>query len=48
MLDWQRRGFILVWFYNKLTMTNKYRRLCTENRNVIANMRQATSQESLK
>ena len=29
-----------MWFYNKLTMNNKYRRLCAGNRKVIANMNQ--------
>jgi IS30 family transposase len=30
-----------VWFYNKLTVSNKYHRLCAEHRKVIANMNQA-------
>jgi IS30 family transposase len=34
-------GIHLVWFYNKLTMSNKYHRLCAGERIVIANMRQA-------
>lgn len=29
------------WFYNKLTVNNKYHRLCAEDRKVIANMKQA-------
>ncbi len=34
-------GIRSVWFYNKLTVSNKYHRLCAEDRKVIANMRQA-------
>jgi IS30 family transposase len=34
-------GIRSVWFYNKLTVNNKYHRLCAENRKVIANMKQA-------
>ena len=34
-------GIHFVWFCNKLTMINKYHRLCAESRIVIANMRQA-------
>jgi IS30 family transposase len=34
-------GICSVWFYNKLTVNNKYHRLCAENRKVVANMRQA-------
>lgn len=34
-------GIHPVWFYNKLTVSNKYHRLCAENRKVIANMKQA-------
>lgn len=34
-------GIRSVWFYNKLTVSNKHHRLCAENRKVIANMKQA-------
>lgn len=34
-------GIRPVWFYNKLTVSNKYHRLCAEDRKVIANMKQA-------
>ena len=34
-------GIYPVWFHNKLTVSNKYRRLCAENREVIGNMKQA-------
>ena len=34
-------GIHPVWFYNKLTVSNKYHRLCAENRKVIGNMKQA-------
>ena len=34
-------GIHSVWSYNKLTVSNKYHRLCAESRKVIANMKQA-------
>ena len=34
-------GIHPVWIYNKLTVSNKYHRLCAEDRKVIANMKQA-------
>ncbi|MDA7911617.1 helix-turn-helix domain-containing protein, partial [Akkermansiaceae bacterium] len=34
-------GIFLVWFYNKLTMNEKYHRLCAENRKTIYNMDEA-------
>lgn len=39
-------GIHSVWFYNKLTVSNKYHRLCAENRKVIANMKQAGKTQS--
>ena len=35
-----------VWFYNKLTVSNKYHRLYAENREVIADMKQAGKTQS--
>jgi peptidoglycan/xylan/chitin deacetylase (PgdA/CDA1 family) len=34
-----------VWIYNKLTVSNKYHRLCAEDRKVIANMKQARKKQ---
>ena len=39
-------GIHPVWFYNKLTVSNKYHRLCAESRKVIANMKQAGKTQS--
>ncbi len=38
---WPEAGIHPAWFYNKLTVSNKYHRLCAENRKVIGNMKQA-------
>ena len=39
-------GIHSVWSYNKLTVSNKYHRLCAESRKVIANMKQAGKTQS--
>ncbi len=41
-------GIFLVWFYDELTMSEKYRRLCAADRDVIRNMKQdGSTQEGI-
>ena len=39
-------GIHSVWSYNKVTVSNKYHRLCAESRKVITNMKQAGKTQS--